>query len=204
MNESSSPDIGEAIQPESETPHERDVVIKNKILYHGSATPGIKTFNLAEEDTIGSGIYFTSEEQNAGGYAKRRSRGNKDGVPVIYKVEIDEAKLANLEDNHHVNYFMNGFKEVLRDKLSDTNLPWFTKHTIEDSISKIESGEITSGNIRDATFSHTKSFSEYLISLGYNGLIAREGGEGDDVGPHDSYVIFDPDKVSIVQERRIE
>ena len=32
---------------------------------------------------------------------------------------------------------------------------------------------------------------------GFDGLIAIEGGEGDEIGEHDSYVIFNPDNVNL-------
>jgi hypothetical protein len=37
--------------------------------------------------------------------------------------------------------------------------------------------------------------------LGYDGLKALEGGEGDDIGAHENYLIFDPQKVQITSEQ---
>lgn len=46
-------------------------------------------------------------------------------------------------------------------------------------------------------------FSLYLSGLGYDGLITHEGGEGD-IGNHESWVVFDPQKVDIVSEQSLE
>lgn len=46
--------------------------------------------------------------------------------------------------------------------------------------------------------------SEYLESLGYDGLKTIEGGEPPHVGPHDTYLIFDPTKVKLVGETAVE
>ena len=45
-------------------------------------------------------------------------------------------------------------------------------------------------------------FSEYIAGLGYDGLIAMEGGEGHGFN-HDSYVIFDASKARLVREQKI-
>jgi len=48
------------------------------------------------------------------------------------------------------------------------------------------------------------TFSDYVESLGYDGLITFEGGEPLTGGNHDSYVIFDPEKVKIIKEQKIK
>lgn len=73
-----------------------------------------------------------------------------------------------------------------------------------DAFIAIRSGKIKSGNISEAVGPALgKYFSEFVESLGYDGLIAIEGGEGD-VGNHDSYVVFNPEKVRIGQRHNLK
>jgi hypothetical protein len=44
-----------------------------------------------------------------------------------------------------------------------------------------------------------KLFSIFMQNRGYDGLKAWEGGEGG-IGPHASYVIFDPSKLQVIAE----
>jgi len=192
-------DAGRSQTTEQTTVKERlDLFIKNKILYHGSTVRGITSFNPAEEDTIGSGVYFTSEEKDAQGYALRRAKG-RGGSPVVYKVEVENIKLANLTEDENVTEIMKGFKDILVGKITP-NLKWYELETIARSVQAIENGRIHAGNLREVTFNYTKTFSEYLKGLGYDGLVAIEGGEGDEIGRHDSYVIFNPEKAKILDE----
>ena len=78
-------------QNEEEVDDGLGVLVKRKTFYHGSGTSRIKDFNKAEEDTVGSGVYFTSKAKNAIGYARRRSRTSreKDASPVIYESFVE-------------------------------------------------------------------------------------------------------------------
>lgn len=179
-----------------------NIFISRKTLYHGSANQGIVAFNPAEEDTVGSGIYFTSEAKDAIGYARRRSRSRQDSTPILYEAQIENLRLANLRNDENVKKILNGFKEVLRQRLNDPNVQWSYQETLRRSIDAINQGRVGSGNLREAVFAHTDKFTEYLESLGYDGLVTFEGGEGD-IGNHDTYLIFDPKKVKIIKERNI-
>ena len=161
------------------------------------------SFNPAEEDTVGSGIYFTSEAKDAIGYAKRRSRGRNDASPTLYEVQVENLRLANLKKDENVKNILHGFKEVLKQKLSDPNVKWHYEGALQKSIAIISQGKVGSGNLREVTFNHTALFTQYLQSLGYDGLIAFEGGEGTEVGNHDTYVIFDPKKVKIIDKQKV-
>ena len=54
-------------QDEEEIDGGLGIFIKHKTLYHGSGAADIKKINVAEEETVGRGVYLTSE-------AKKRDR----------------------------------------------------------------------------------------------------------------------------------
>lgn len=195
--------VPQELKAETEANNGLDLLINRKTLYHGSANQGIVAFNPAEEDTVGSGIYFTSEAKDAIGYARRRLRSRQNSVPILYETQVENLRLANLRNDESVKKVLDGFKEVLKQRLSDANIQWNYQETLRRSIEAINQGKIGSGNLREATFNHTSTFTKYLQSLGYDGLVTFEGGEGEDVGSHDTYLIFDPKKVKIIQEQKI-
>ena len=180
------------------------LIIKRKVLYHGSATPGIEVMNLAEEDTVGSGVYFTSEEKDANGYAKRRSRSKKESSPILYTASIENLKLLDLRQDENVKKILVGFKNVLEEKLKDPKINWAKEAAINNAIEAINLNKVSRGNLREVAFSFGTSFSEYCRSLGYDGLITFEGGEGEDIGDHDTYLIFDPERAKIIESKEIE
>jgi len=194
-------------QDEEEINDGLGVFIKKKTLYHGSATEDIQAFNEAEETTVGHGVYLTSEAKDAIGYARRRARHKPQQVgevkPVIYELTVEGIKLLNLRKDENVKKIVQGFKVVLEEELKKDNIPWFRRTTLQRAIDVINQEKVDSGKIREVAFSHGKLFTDYVTSLGYDGLITYEGGEGDDVKEHDSYVIFDPSKAKIVQEHQI-
>lgn len=179
------------------------VLVKKKTLWHGSGISGIESFNKAEEDTVGSGIYFTSEAKDAIGYARRRSRREKDASPVIYESSVEDMKLLDLRKDENVKKILEGFKPILVKKLKEPDLKWNVQGVFQMAVEAITSGKVGSGNLREVTFGTGQMFSDYCKSLGYEGLITFEGGEGDDVGSHDTYLIFDPEKAKISQEHKI-
>lgn len=200
-------------QARSEKIHERQgeeeiddgfgVLVKKKTIYHGSGTSGIEQFNKAEEDTVGSGIYFTSEAKDAIGYARRRARREKNASPVFYESSVENMKLLDLRREENVKKVLDGFRQVLVEKLKDQDLKWNVQEVFQRAVEAITSGKVGSGNLREVTFSTGKMFSDYCKSLGYEGLITFEGGEGDDIGNHDTYLVFDPEKVKINKENKI-
>jgi len=191
------------VQEEESVDDGLGVFVKKKTLYHGSATEGVKEFDAAEEDTVGSGIYFTSEPGDAIGYARRRSR-SRDGKPIIYEASVENMKLLDLRNDENVRKILPGFADVLTGKLKDPAYQaWNAQEIIANALEAIGSGKIGASNLREIAFSFGKDFSAYVRSLGYEGLIAVEGGEGDDIGNHDSYLIFDPKKAKIDQEHDI-
>ncbi len=190
-------------QDEEEADDGLGILVKQKTLYHGSGTGGIEQFDKAEEDTVGSGIYFTSEAKDAIGYARRRARRKENASPVIYESLVEDMKLLDLRKNKNVKKILAGFKRVLQDKLKEPDLTWNYEAVLKRAIKSIDAGEVGAGNLREATFSTGQTFSDYVKSLGYEGLVTLEGGEGEDIEDHDTYLIFDSEKIKINQEHKI-
>lgn len=201
-------------QDEEEIDDGLGVLMKKKTIYHGSGTSGIEKFDKAEEDTVGSGIYFTSEAKDAIGYARLRSererRGgvgkeaNKDAKPIIYESSIENMKMCDLRKNQNVKKVLDGFKQVLRKELKKPE-KWSWEgwgEVLEDVVEKINSGKVGAGNLKEVAQRTGSMFSNYVKSLGYEGLITFEGGEGGN-GSHDTYLIFNGDRVKINQEHKI-
>ena len=203
-------DRAKGIQEEEPIDNGLGVFVKKKTLYHGSGTEGITTFNKAEEDTVGSGVYFTSEAKDAIGYARLRSHDKKEN-PIIYESSVENTKLCDLRKKENVEKILGGFIKWLEQRWEALTEKWRSvretlpraKFLALDRARKIlESRQVGPQNVREVTFAFTEEFSEYVQSSGYDGLITFEGGEGE-IGNHDSYVIFDPEKAKINQEHRI-
>lgn len=193
--------------PETQTnnPEPPELLIEHKILYHGSVASGIGEFNHAEETTVGNGVYFVDNQADAGGYARRRARRDEHLSPVVYETEIEKAKLVNLSNPQKLQEVMAGFIQVLQHK-KETLSPdsaWVVIGAIDKSIGAINQG-VKVGQVKEVVSSHGNLFSEYLKSLGYDGLKTREGGEGEDIGDHDTYLIFDPDKIKVIAEQTLQ
>lgn len=192
---------------EQNLPHEeilndgQGVLIKNKTLFHGSCVSGIESFNPADESTIGEGVYLTSKHNDAHGYAVRRSR-HKESEPIVYSVDIENLKFFDARNSDNVMSMLNGFLSILQQERQRRDLDWVEEGTLDEAIQKIKDGKINAGNLREVTFSHGKLFTDYIRSLGYDGLIATEGGEGDDIGIHDTYLIFDPKNIKNISTQK--
>jgi len=190
------------------------VFIKKKTLYHGTTVKGIKKFKEADDATIGYGIYLTSKAEDAIGYANVRMENRSEPDPVIYECSVENFKLADLRIDKNIEKIMDGFASFVSQKIesmieSGENLRYPNHHfdALKKARKVIQSGKITVGNIREATFAIGEDFSDYIKSLDYDGLIAIEGGETSTnakVENHDSYVIFDPEKVKIVKDQKIK
>lgn len=179
------------------------VFIKRKILYHGTGVSGIKIFEEAENSTVGNGIYLTSKVEDAIGYARRRKKRN-DTKPVIYETSVENVRLLDFRITENVKKFLHGFKQAVIEKLKDPNLTWHHQNILNKVIEEINSGKVGSGSLKLVAFKADSLFDNYCKSLGYDGLVTFEGGEGDEVGSHDTYLIFNPKKVKINQEQGIQ
>lgn len=175
---------------------------KHKKLFHGSAVPGIKQFNLAEEDTVGSGVYFTPTVTPAMGYAKVRSRINahKGEKPnVVYESLLNNVKIMDLRKDENIKKILPDFTEHLK-KLFEQEASWFLKRRIQEIIGEMYSGRVRVGTIKLIAQGFGNTLSSVVRNRGYDGLVTLEGGE-QDIGDHESYVIFDPTKIGITDEK---
>ncbi len=188
------------------------VLLKKKTLYHGSGVSGIEKFNKAEEDTVGSGIYFTSEAKDAIGYARLRAererkrnddQKNENAKPVIYESSVENMKLLDCRKDENVKKVLKGFRAVeLQKLLHGTDLDWLKSASLHRVIDNIDTGNTGAKNLKTAVWNDNQGFSDYVKSIGYEGLITFEGGEGSQ-GNHDTYLIFESDKIKINQEHNI-
>lgn len=191
------------------------VFIKKKTLYHGSGTEGITALNKAEEDTVGSGVYFTSEAKDAIGYARLRAKEKRQlegkGDPIIYEAAVENAKFCDLRKEANTKKILEGFLKWVEQRKEEFTQEWSKVRAtlprakfiaLERAKKAFESGQVGPSSVREVTFAFTEEFSEYVESLGYDGLITFEGGEGKGFD-HDSYLIFDPEKAKIQQAHKI-
>ncbi|HSX45119.1 MAG TPA: hypothetical protein VLF39_03380 [Candidatus Saccharimonadales bacterium] len=186
-------------QPENLEPPE--LLIDHKILYRGSATSGLNEFSHAQETTVGEGVYFVDNSSQAAEYAKRRGQSLHGSHPVVAKAEVNNLKLVNLSNPEKLQAVMEDFGTVLQKKKESLpeDTPFFRAASIDKSLESIGKG-IQVGRVKEAIFSHSASFTNYLRGLGYDGLKTPEGGEGDDIGKHDTFLIFDPEKIKLISE----
>ncbi len=201
-------------QNEEEIDNGLGILLKQKMLYHGSGVSGIKTFNKAEDDTVGNGIYLTSDAMDAIKYAKIRSKRErdpnkadgspavKDSVPVIYESSVENLKLCDLRKDENVRNILSGFRKILLENAKKPDLIWFVKNSYLRTIETIDAGYTRAGNLRNVAHSNGQLFSDYIKSLGYEGLVTLEGGEEGN-GDHDTYLIFDSKDVKINKESKV-
>ncbi|WP_429424859.1 hypothetical protein [Nocardia sp. GAS34] len=179
------------------------VVLEDTRLYHGSATPGIRQLDRAEEDTVGAGVYLT-DGPTARDYARHRAGAS--GTAVVYGVEVTRARLVNLTDRDTVTEVMTGFRSVLMWEMVhaiDADAPWYQVDDLSQMIENIDNGHGSQvGTIRFVTSRSRELFTQYLQDRGFDGVVAAEGSEGG-IGAHYSYVLFDPAALRIISQDTI-
>ena len=99
-----------------------EVMVQHQIFFHGSNIANITRLNPSEEVTIGNGVYLTSDEQAARGYAERRARRDPESTPHIYRAEIHNLRLADLRTRQGVNQFAELLKRELLEELKKSGL----------------------------------------------------------------------------------
>ncbi len=198
------------------------VVVKDLTLYHGSGIPGIKLFMPAQSYTFGKGMYLTSEASKAEGYARWRAYREYSGeldpmegyqipdkfTPTVYVFTIPDAKLLDLRTQESLDTLFPHWQAYLRtnrDKLLATVKEQMRLHVAYDISKKIteKPASINRNSFIGNQGPLNRFFSQFLQELGYDGLIAIEGGEGNngfEIGKHDSYVIFDSKKPRLDSE----
>ena len=194
--------------PEAKNPLEKpeplEIFVEQMTLYHGSATPGIDQLIAAENDTVGKGSYFVDIPEDAEGYAMRSSkRDHRHRIGVVYEAELSDARICNLDNPEKLAEIMDGYSQDLKHLLLlNPDMSWIRRGVIDYALEAI-SKKVEPGSVKLATQNNGRLFSEYLKDLGYDGLKTREGGEPPYVGPHHTYLIFDPDKVQLISEKAL-
>lgn len=184
-----------------ETPRLPEVKIERVVLYHGSGVRGIKNFGASEETTIGQGLYLTSDPQSAEGYARRRIKREKDGTSTVYEAEVANLRLADLRRPEALQVFAGALEKRLEEELEKSSFPWYQETAIRETLGKIKNKSYHS--LKDLVWHHQEIGTEIVKDMGFDGLVAIEGGEGEEIKEHDSYVIFDPRKVRILKEKEV-
>ena len=170
-------------------------------LFVGKGEAGLTEIPEAEETTVGAGVYLTSQQSAAEGYALRRAETN--GTPTVYEAEIQNLRLLDLTTQEAQEKFTRYWKEqLLKWKERQPSKKWSPQEYAADQILlKISSKNIS--GMRDITFNFTSLVRDTLTREGFDGLTIEEGGEGwgeAKIGAHDSYVIFDPQAVKLIKE----
>jgi len=183
------------------------IFIKRKVLFHGSNISGIQNFKPADEFTIGKGVYLTSQAEAAIRYARGHSLKHEDKIPpIIYEVSIENLKLLDLRDDKNVDIILRGFREILlklKEK-KESGLKWYEEGAILDAIEVIDTKRYYHWGLREAINGLQNIFTDYCKSLGYDGLIYIEGGNAPFTGDHDTYLIFDPSKIQVIEEHELD
>lgn len=195
--------------------------INHKTLYHGTADAGITEFIDRENDatnrtrTLGVGVYLTSEGRDAFGYGNVRAeqarvheKRTMNALPQVYEVSIDKLKLIDFRNRNNIVRVASGLRNFIQNGLDERKrngqeILWYENAKIEFIDEILEHPESIK-SVRNLFKASGESvyLSEYCKSLGYDGLIAVEGGEGGN-GKHDTYLIFDFKKVKIMKEQEI-
>lgn len=174
------------------------------MLYHGSPIPSIESLRQAEEATIGSGVYFADNFVTAEQYARHRCsrlRKAEKLFPTVYVAQTVEDKLlANLNNPEVLDEVMHGFRGDLESLEVEPNNPWFVPMAIDKAVRSIKEKRYIKLGLKEVTFCHGEHFSRYLGSIGFGGLVGAEGGEGRDVQPHNTHLIFSEASVRLVEE----
>lgn len=200
-------------------------------MYHGGAEANIVDFNRSVDTTIGAGLYATSMPDQAFGYAVLRAHDHEEGgpriktkegvveplnSPVVYELTLQDVTFADLREQANID-------RVLPGPFADFLATWIDEHqeaidsdryhvaregmtqalTQLRAINTVQAGQIklALGNF----YMVGEAFTDYLQSLGYDGLIGIEGGEQISTiqsytGIHDSWVLFDPAKAKVTDE----
>lgn len=190
-------------------------------LFHGSPVPGIAEFKDAEETTVGSGIYLTSQRDAALGYSYVRTTDKKlTTPPIVYDCQIEDVNVLTLTTRTAIMDFMKYIRQELwrfrkeelpkRTDLDDNQRMWYNLgliHVGEELDKAIKADRVL--RPKDFLMTDGDAVREILMREGYDGIMAMEGGErgtnpftGEpfSIGDHDSYVIFQPNKVKILKE----
>lgn len=175
-------------------------------LFHGSDTAGLTKLKPAEDHTFGYGLYTTPVPRKAAGYALTHSRGQEGEQPTVYEVEAEDvtffdARNVKNRDDMLVE-FADELERELPSRLSDAGADWIRRWIAQKTIPNL----ISSMRARNFSAVHgvgkishvDQELTHFLKEQGYDGLIIGEMEHL--VGPHESYVVFEPAALTITNE----
>lgn len=177
----------------------RGVIVTKKYLYHGTTIPAIKSFMEAENATIGNGVYLT-DARSAAQYANVRAGSSLETPRVVYETLLENKRIFDLRDQNNVQYILGKFSQALYEAHSNTQ-EWALRRKLGELLVEAASGMVHRGNLKKAFMGAGNLVRKVIESEGYDGLIAFEGGEGGQGFDHESWVVFDPQKLPITDEK---
>jgi hypothetical protein len=129
----------------------------------------------------------------------------------MYKVFINDMKFLDIRNTTNLRKILPGFKLKLIELKASIRpsgngfLDKSVQDMLDQRIRLIDEDKVNNTNIRDVTMGVGDAFTEYVQSMGYKGVVAYEGGEDNNLflEDHDTWVVFDPNRIDIVQEQEI-
>jgi len=171
-----------------------DVVAQDFILYTGGRK-GLQGAGDAKETTLGRGIYLT-DETSAAGYAKRRARplaqGGDEGE--VRQMVAPAGRYLDSRTQPLPQPILDEWVTYLRTVMADESRGWAVQARAASTLENFAEASKKPLS-RDLVEGFDADFTKMLQKRGYVGLLAKEGGEGADVGTHLSALVFDSKSV---------
>jgi hypothetical protein len=136
--------------------------------------------------------------------------------PVVYELDLKDVNFVDLRKQQNIDRllpgpfadYLNTWIESHQEELKNDSYH-LASGAMSDALGYLRKiGQVKEGFLKPAIGSYYlvgEVFSEYMSSLGYDGAITEEGGEhmGSErryAGKHDSWIIFDPQKIQVTKE----
>lgn len=189
---------------------------KAEVLYHGSGVPGIRNFKPAQHQTMGTGLYCTTERDSAEVYASWRARTKyggeldpvdgisvpKEFTPTLYSFRSNGMRFYDLRREDAKKALHPLWIKHLKENRQEMH--WTQKYPINEVIRR--AGEDRPLNRNSFTGGYQSSinqlFTEFLKQLGFDGVVGVEFDRDGkfNTGECNSYVVFDPAKLEPISE----
>ncbi|MDO8662854.1 MAG: transglutaminase domain-containing protein [Candidatus Omnitrophota bacterium] len=184
--------------------------LEDGAIFHGTNRE-FEQFILSPKDmeyTMGLGFYFTDNTEQAQKYALRRTQQKITGNPQVVAARLIRSKLLDCRNNvpdEVINAWLKYLESLSLDwarvALRDRIFTYirYRRHNKKPILLRQGGGSKETGV--DGWFDGITQgfdFRIFILSLGYDGVIGMEGGEGrgdEAVGNHVSIVIFDPENI---------
>lgn len=173
------------------TPDGLGFFVHEKNLFHTPRHP-------SQPISAKSSLYFVPEEKIAIHYAKTKFSPIH---PVIASVKIQNLKLLDFRNKENLKVFLVGFRNHLSFRLENEKLNWLEEIAVKTALENTNPAQVSKGHVTELIDSLGMNFKSYCKSLGYDGLIAYDGGEKVGINHHDTYLIFDPNQIRILKEK---